>query len=73
MRLGEFEDVLIAPREALEKDGDEWFVTVKAPSRDAFERRSIEVETMTDTHVAIAQGLQEGEEVALEPLPSSEE
>lgn len=71
VRLRKVEDVVIAPREALDRDGDSWYVMVRNAARNAFERRPVEVTTVTDTHVAVASGLREGEEVALEPPPPS--
>ena len=70
IRLSEVEDVLIAPREALEREGDDWFVRVRGAAKNAFERRPVELGPVTDTHVAVASGLREGEEVALEPPPA---
>ena len=70
VRLREIDDVLIAPREALEREGDDWFVRVRDAARNAFERRPVEIGAATDTHVAVASGLREGEEVALEPPPA---
>lgn len=71
IRLEQLENVVIAPREALERDGEAWFVRVRGAAQNAFERRPVEIESVTDTHVAVANGLREGEEVALEPPPSS--
>jgi multidrug efflux pump subunit AcrA (membrane-fusion protein) len=71
IHLRKHENVVIAPREALEREGDSWFVRVRDAAKNAFERRPVEVESRTDTHVAVANGLREGEEVALEPPPPS--
>jgi multidrug efflux pump subunit AcrA (membrane-fusion protein) len=69
--LERHEDVVIAPREALQHDADGWFVRVRNATQRVFERRPVEVGSLTDTHAAVSSGLKEGEEVALEAPPSS--
>ncbi len=70
VRVGAVEDAVIAPREALEREGEDWFAHVRVGGDEEFERRQIEVDALTDTHVAVAEGLREGETVALErPRP----
>ncbi|MCB9383764.1 MAG: efflux RND transporter periplasmic adaptor subunit [Bryobacterales bacterium] len=72
VRLTTHEQVVIAPREALEQEGDGWFVRVRSSGgKNAFERRPVEVASKTDTQVAVARGLEPGEEVALEPPPAT--
>lgn len=69
--LERYENVVIAPREALEQDGGNWFVRVKKAAENVFERRPVEVGSLNDTHAAVENGLKEGEVVALEPPPTS--
>ena len=69
--LERHENVVIAPREALQYDGDGWFVRVRNATKRVFERRPVEVGSLTDTQAAVSSGLKEGEEVALEAPPSS--
>lgn len=64
----EHPDVLLAPREALQRtDGDSWFVQVRRGAEE-FIRQSVELGPMNDTHVAITAGLNAGDELALEPV-----
>jgi len=58
-------DVLLVPREALTREGDDWFVLVRSEGGQEPERRSVEVGARNETHAAISSGLQEGEEVVL--------
>jgi HlyD family secretion protein len=67
--LQRHENVVIAPREALEREGEGWFVRVRTATENAFERRRVELGSGTDTHVAVASGLKEGDVVALELPP----
>lgn len=56
---------LIVPREALSESGGKTVVYVK--QGDAFVHREVEIAGATNTHVAILSGIQEDEEVALQP------
>jgi hypothetical protein len=58
-------DGLIVPREALSGSGGKTIVYVK--QGDAFVPREVEIAGTTNTHVAVVSGIQEGEEVALQP------
>jgi HlyD family secretion protein len=69
VHLRRLENVVIAPREALEQEGDGWFVLVRNAAQNAFERRPVKIDTQTDTKAVIANGLHPGEEVALEAPP----
>ena len=56
---------LIAPREALGGSGGKTIVYVK--QGDAFVPREVEIAGTTNTEAAVASGIQEGEEIALQP------
>jgi multidrug efflux pump subunit AcrA (membrane-fusion protein) len=56
---------LIVPREALGGSGDKTIVYVR--QGDAFVPREVEIAGTTNTEVAVASGIQEGEEIALQP------
>jgi len=58
-------DALLVPREALTREGDDWFVLVRSEGGQEPERRSVEVGSRNETHAAVNSGLQEGEEVIL--------
>ncbi len=65
--LAEYDDAVVAPREALMQEGEKWFVWLKS-SADQYIRRDVEIGEKTDTKVAILNGLAEGDRVALEPV-----
>jgi biotin carboxyl carrier protein len=56
---------LIVPREALSGSGGKTVVYVR--QGDAFIAREVEISSATSTQAAIASGIQEGEEIALQP------
>jgi multidrug efflux pump subunit AcrA (membrane-fusion protein) len=56
---------LIVPREALSESGSKTIVYVK--QGDAFVPREVEISGITNTEAAILSGIQEGEEIALQP------
>jgi hypothetical protein len=56
---------LIVPREALSGSGGKTVVYVR--QGDAFIVREVEISSATSTQAAIASGIQEGEEIALQP------
>ena len=56
---------LIVPREALGGSGGKTIVYVK--QGDAFVPREVEIAGTTNTEAAVASGIQEGEEIALQP------
>jgi HlyD family secretion protein len=56
---------LIVPREALSGSGGKTIVYVK--QGDAFVPREVEIAGATSTQAAITSGIQEGEEIALQP------
>jgi HlyD family secretion protein len=59
-------DGLIVPREALSGSGGKTVVYVK--QGEAFVPREVEVAGTTNTQAAIVSGIQEGEEIALQPV-----
>jgi len=64
----EHSDMLLAPREALQRGEDaSWFVQVREGA-ERFVRKAVELGPMNDTHVAITAGLNAGDELALEPV-----
>ncbi len=59
-------NVVTALREAIQQDADNWFVWLKGRSEsDAPQRRPVVVEAWSDTHVAVGEGLKEGDLIAL--------
>jgi HlyD family secretion protein len=58
-------DGLIVPREAVSESGGKRVLYVK--QGDAFVPREVEIGGITNTHVAVVSGIQEGDEVALQP------
>jgi multidrug efflux pump subunit AcrA (membrane-fusion protein) len=56
---------LIVPREALSESGGKSIVYVK--QGDSFVPREVEIAGTTNTHAAVVSGIQEGEEIALQP------
>jgi Cu(I)/Ag(I) efflux system membrane fusion protein len=58
-------DGLIVPREALSESGSKTIVYVKQGA--AFVPREVEIAGTTNTQAAIVSGIQEGEEIALQP------
>jgi multidrug efflux pump subunit AcrA (membrane-fusion protein) len=56
---------VIVPREAIDEAGGKTFVYVK--QGDAFVPREVEIAGTTNTEAALASGIQEGEEIALQP------
>ncbi|MGD0776591.1 MAG: HlyD family efflux transporter periplasmic adaptor subunit [Candidatus Solibacter sp.] len=56
---------LIVPREALSESGGKMVVYVK--QGEAFVLREVEIASTTNTQAAIASGIQEGDEIALQP------
>ena len=56
---------LIVPREALSGSGGKTFVYVR--QGDAFVAREVEIAGTSNTHATVVSGIQEGEEIALQP------
>jgi hypothetical protein len=56
---------LIVPREALSESGGKTVVYVK--QGEAFVPREVEIASTTNTQAAIASGIREGDEIALQP------
>ena len=59
------ENVLLAPREAVQSEGGESVVYVKGAS--GFEKRTVQLGPRNETHAVVLAGLRAGEEVALQP------
>ena len=60
------EDVVVAPREALEREGDSFFVRVKRAAEAAgFVRQPVTAGARNDTHVVVVGGLEGGETLVL--------
>jgi multidrug efflux pump subunit AcrA (membrane-fusion protein) len=59
------ENVLLAPREAVQSEGGESVVYVKGAS--GFEKRAVQLGRRNGTHAVVLAGLRAGEEVALQP------
>ncbi|MBI1357752.1 MAG: HlyD family efflux transporter periplasmic adaptor subunit [Acidobacteria bacterium] len=71
--LGEHQNVVIAPREALEQEGDSFFVRLRETAEKAgFVRKRIEVGPMNDTQVVVTNGL-EGNETLVVPAAETAE
>lgn len=71
IHMGSNDEGLLAPREAVMRDGDATFVYVK--NREKVERREVELGAKSDTHVIVVSGLSSGDVVLLEapPVPSA--
>jgi multidrug efflux pump subunit AcrA (membrane-fusion protein) len=63
--LAEEKDVLLVPREALERRNGEAYARVRRPD-GGWERRRVEAGLANGTHVVVRAGLMEGDEIALE-------
>lgn len=63
--LGTQEDVLLAPREAMNQIGEDWYVWLMGGKDQEPERRSVEVSSWSDTQVAVSAGLKEGDKLAV--------
>ena len=60
-------DVVLAPKDAIQSEGEEQFVYVKAEdSRECIKQR-VETGQSNSTHTAILSGVEEGDEIALRP------
>ena len=60
-------DVILAPRDAIQSDGEEQFVYVKAENSREFIKQRVETGQSNSTHTAILSGVEEGDEIALRP------
>lgn len=58
---------LVVPREAVRKNGEQWIAQVREGEK-GFESRPVEIGPRNDTHVAVVEGLEPGDEVALDPV-----
>jgi multidrug efflux pump subunit AcrA (membrane-fusion protein) len=67
------EDVLLAPREALSLIGENWYVWLIGGGKDQKpERRTVEISSWSDTHVAVSSGIKEGDQLAVGPVEEAE-
>ena len=66
--LATHEDVITAPREALRKTGEDWYVWLTGREGEQPERQRVDVSAWTDTHVAVSSGLKEGDTLAVGPV-----
>ncbi len=66
--LATHEDVVTAPREALRKTGEDWYVWLTGNEGEQPQRQRVEVSAWTDTHVAVSSGLKEGDTLAVGPV-----
>jgi len=67
--LNHFEADVVAPREAIRRDGERTFVYVR--NGDDFAERDVELGELTATTVAVVSGLSSGDEVLLSKPPST--
>jgi multidrug efflux pump subunit AcrA (membrane-fusion protein) len=67
------EDVVLAPREALNQIGEDWYVWLMGGKDQKPERRAVEVSSWSDTHVAVSAGLREGDKLAVGPVEEAEQ
>lgn len=67
------EDVLLAPREALNRIGEDWYVWLMGGKDQKPERRVVEVSSWSDTHVAVGAGLKEGDRLAVGHVEATNE
>ena len=60
-------DVVLAPKDAIQSEGEEQFVYVKAEDSREFIKQRVETGQSNSTHTAILSGVEEGDEIALRP------
>ena len=60
-------DVVLVPKDAIQSQGDEQFVYVRAEDSTEFIRRPVKTGQSNPTQTAILSGLREGDEIALRP------
>ena len=65
--LAAHKDVVLAPRDAIQSEGEEQFVYVKAKDSREFIKQRVETGQSNSTHTAILSGVEEGDEIALRP------
>jgi HlyD family secretion protein len=66
-------DVVLAPREALNQIGEDWYVWLMGGKDQKPERRAVEVSSWTDTQVAVSAGLKEGDKLAVGHVEEAQE
>lgn len=67
------EDVVLAPREALNQTGEDWYVWLMGGKDQKPERRTVEVSSWSDTHVAVSAGIREGDKLAVGHVEETKE
>jgi HlyD family secretion protein len=67
------EDVLLAPREALNQTGEDWYVWLMGGKDQKPERRTVEVSSWSDTQVSVSNGLKEGDKLAVGHVEETKE
>ena len=65
--LEAYKDVVLAPKDAIQSEGEEQFVYVKAKDSREFIKQRVETGQSNSTHTAILSGVEEGDEIALRP------
>src|SRR5690606_440792 len=63
------ENVVIGPREALRRIRADWYVWLTGPDGKPRERRPVQVGAWTDTHAAVSEGVEEGDQLAVGLVP----
>ena len=66
-------DVLLAPREALNKFGEDWYVWLMGGKDQKPERRVVQVSSWNDTQAAVSAGLNEGDKLAVGHVEEAKE
>lgn len=65
--LEAYKDVVLAPKDAIQSEGDEQFIYVRAKGSREFIKQRVETGQSNSTHTAILSGVEEGDEIALRP------
>jgi len=60
-------DVVLAPKDAIQSEGEEQFVYLRAKDSSKFVKQRIQTGESNSTHTAILSGMEEGAEIALRP------
>ena len=65
--LEAYKDVVLAPKDAIQSEGEEQFIYVRAKGSREFIKQRVETGQSNSTHTAILSGVEEGDEIALRP------
>jgi len=60
-------DVVLAPKDAIQVEGEEQFIYLRAKDSSKFVKQRVKTGPSNSTHTAILSGLAEGDEIALRP------